>query len=156
MEATVLPLLKFTWALLASATALCSSAAGGQNTHWRYFSRFLRIYTDSPQIEVELYGGTLRQIFMLGSEYFSILKNYRSKLHRAKDWPTLVIYRQLKHSLLQQFVQATNFLLPPSHPQVCWLMNNPASPPWLEGQTLDKLQSSELGPNSRHKVRPGT
>ena len=79
--------------------------------HWRHFSRLLRIYIDTPQIEVELYGGTLRQIFMLGSEYFSILKNYRSKLHRAEDWPTLVIYRQLKHSLLQQFVQATNFLL---------------------------------------------
>ena len=57
--------------------------------------------------------------FHAGSYQFSIQKIYRSELHRAEDWPTLGRYHQLKHSLLQQLVQATNFLFPPSHPQVC-------------------------------------
>ena len=43
--------------------------------HWRYFSRLLRIYIDTPQIEVELYGGTLRQIFMLGATNFQYKKS---------------------------------------------------------------------------------
>ena len=43
--------------------------------HWRYLSRLLRIYIDTPQIEVELYGGTLRQIFMLGATNFQYKKS---------------------------------------------------------------------------------
>ena len=36
-------------------------------------SRLLRIYIDTP--EVELYGGTLRQIFMLGATNFQYKKS---------------------------------------------------------------------------------
>jgi hypothetical protein len=36
---------------------------------------FTRIYIDTPQIEVELYGGTLRQIFMLGATNFQYKKS---------------------------------------------------------------------------------
>ena len=47
----------------------------GLGFHRRYFSRLLRIYIDTPQIEVELYGGTLRQIFMLGATNFQYKKS---------------------------------------------------------------------------------
>ena len=47
----------------------------GLGFHRRYFSRLLRIYIDTPQIEVELYGGTLRQIFMLEATNFQYKKS---------------------------------------------------------------------------------
>ena len=69
----------------------------GLGFHRRYFSRLLRIYIDTPQIEVELYGGTLRQIFMLGATNFQYKKSidrsytgrrltYAGSLPSAKDW----------------------------------------------------------------------
>jgi hypothetical protein len=54
---------KFTRAHSASATghrpeySLLNLSNIWPRFHWRYFSRLLRIYIDTPQIEVEFYGG---------------------------------------------------------------------------------------------------
>ena len=53
---------------------------------------------DTPQIEVELYGGTLRQIFMLGATNFQYKKSIDRSYTGLKidlRWVAIISFAQL-------------------------------------------------------------